>query len=311
MDEPFIHPQALCESDDVGAGTRIWAFAHLLPGAIVGRDCNICDGVFIENGAILGDRVTVKSGVQVWDGVSLGDDVFVGPNATFTNDRMPRSRVWHDTPGRTIVHDEASIGANATILPDLEIGRGAMVGAGAVVTRSVPAHAIVVGNPARITGYTDSRRPEPTTPATNPGLGRTDVDVDGVFVTRSPQFTDLGGSLTAGELNGEPVPFMPKRYFLRYGVPSRAIRREHAHRECAEFMIAVSGSVTVAVDDGRRRREVDLNDPNLGIYIPPMVWASQFRCDAGSVLLVLASHPYDPDDYIREYEQFRTLVLSP
>src|SRR5438034_678258 len=153
----FVHPNALCESLQVGAGTRIWAFAHVLPGARVGSDCNVCDHVFIENDVVIGDRVTIKSGVQVWDGVRLEDDVFVGPNATFTNDPFPRSR---HPPARftpTLVCRNASIGANATILPGVTIGRDAMVGAGAVVTRSVPPHAIVAGNPARIFGYVDSK----------------------------------------------------------------------------------------------------------------------------------------------------------
>jgi acetyltransferase-like isoleucine patch superfamily enzyme len=139
----------------------VWAFAHVLPGARVGRDCNICDGVFVEGGAVIGDRVTVKNGVQVWDGIELGDDVFVGPNATFTNDPFPRSRQWdHDVPV-TVVEAGASIGGNATILPGLRIGRMAMVGAGAVVTRDVPALAIVVGNPARVIGQVDPETGRP------------------------------------------------------------------------------------------------------------------------------------------------------
>ncbi len=144
-----IHPTALCESRKVGVGTRVWAFVHILPGASIGRDCNICDGVFIENDVTVGDRVTVKCGVQLWDGLRLEDDVFVGPNATFTNDRFPRSRIYPGEFALTVVRSGASIGANATILPGVEIGTGAMVGAGAVVTRNVPPRALVVGNPAR------------------------------------------------------------------------------------------------------------------------------------------------------------------
>jgi acetyltransferase-like isoleucine patch superfamily enzyme len=155
----FIHEKALVEPGaHIGAGTRIWAFAHVLPGARIGSDCNICDHVFIENDVVIGDRVTVKSGVQLWDGVRLEDDVFVGPNATFTNDKFPRSKVYSDRfAGETVVKHGASIGANATILPGLTIGAGSMVGAGAVVTRDVPAKAVVVGNPARIVGYVDTR----------------------------------------------------------------------------------------------------------------------------------------------------------
>lgn len=151
-----IHPQALCESSSVGNRTRVWAFAHILPGAIIGEDCNICDGVFIEGDVRVGDRVTVKCGVQLWDGVTLEDDVFVGPNATFTNDLYPRSRQHPEAYAKTVVRRGASIGANATLLPGVTIGAGAMVGAGAVVTRDVPENAVVVGNPARITGYSNT-----------------------------------------------------------------------------------------------------------------------------------------------------------
>lgn len=151
--EYFVHDAALCESANVGPGTRIWAFAHILPGATIGSDCNICDNVFVENDVVIGDRVTIKCGVQLWDGIKLGDDVFVGPNATFTNDLWPRSRQLQDEPTRTRVEQGASIGANATILAGLLIGRYAMVGAGSVVTRDVPAGAIVYGNPAQFHGF--------------------------------------------------------------------------------------------------------------------------------------------------------------
>lgn len=304
MGEVFVHDRALCESENIGGGTRIWAFAHVLPGARIGRDCNICDGVFIEDSVIVGDRVTVKSGVQLWNGVVLEDDVFVGPNATFTNDPFPRSRKWIEHPS-TIVRATASIGANATILPGLEIGRGAMVGAGAVVTRQVPAHAIVTGNPARIKGYVQT--PSVAGDAMPPDVseaGTTMLAVGDAYVHRFPAFSDLRGRLTAGELPSDGVPFVPRRWFLVYDVPSREVRGEHAHRVCHQFLLCISGRVTVAVDDGEHRAEVLLDDPALGIYIPPLVWGSQFRYDSDAVLLVLASHPYDPDDYIREYDSF-------
>lgn len=313
MSEVFVHEQGLCESSEVGAGTRVWAFAHVLEGARIGADCNICDGVFVEGKAIVGDRVTVKCGVQVWDGVELGDDVFVGPNATFTNDPMPRSKQWLEEYPRTIVRDGASIGANATILPGLEIGTGAMVGAGAVVTRSVPPHAIVVGNPARIMGYSESAgavpSEAPAAPAQAPQRqGRETIGVKGVHVQRFAEFEDLRGSLTAGEMPGDAVPFTPHRWFLVYDVPGREVRGEHAHWACHQFLVCVSGRVSVAVDDGTNRAEVLLDSPAIGVYVPPLVWASEYRYEDDAVLLVLASHPYDADDYIREYDAFLAAV---
>jgi len=151
----FVHEKALCESDNVGSGSRVWAFTHVLPGARIGQDCNICDHVFIENDVLIGDRVTVKCGVQVWDGITIEDDVFIGPNATFTNDHFPRSKVYPDSFPKTLVKRGASLGANCTILPGLTIGENAMVGAGAVVTRDVADNVIVVGNPARVVGPVD------------------------------------------------------------------------------------------------------------------------------------------------------------
>lgn len=150
-----VHPQALCESETVGAGTRVWAFAHVLRGAVIGPDCNICDHVYIEGGAQLGRNVTVKNGVSVWDKVLLEDDVFVGPNAAFTNDLRPRAAIKRDpsTFLATSVRRGATIGANATIVCGVEIGEHGFVAAGAVVTRDVAPHALVAGTPAARVGW--------------------------------------------------------------------------------------------------------------------------------------------------------------
>lgn len=145
----FKHEKALVESENIGDNTRIWAFVHVLPNAVIGTDCNVCDNVFIENDVIIGNRVTIKCGVQIWDGLVIEDDVMIGPNATFTNDLFPRSKQPFELK-KTYVRNGASIGANATILAGIEIGERAMVGAGSVVTKSVPPRAVVVGNPARI-----------------------------------------------------------------------------------------------------------------------------------------------------------------
>ncbi|GFK93822.1 dTDP-3-amino-3,6-dideoxy-alpha-D-galactopyranose 3-N-acetyltransferase [Fundidesulfovibrio magnetotacticus] len=153
MDAPgfFVHPKGLCESARVGQGSRVWAFAHVLPGAEIGRDANICDFVFVENDVVLGERVTVKCHVALWDGLRVGDDVFIGPGVCFTNDKNPRSKRYK-TPLHTIIGRGASLGAGAVILPGIEIGQYALVGAGAVVTRDVPPFALVTGNPARQRG---------------------------------------------------------------------------------------------------------------------------------------------------------------
>jgi UDP-2-acetamido-3-amino-2,3-dideoxy-glucuronate N-acetyltransferase len=151
----FVHPQALCESDRVGAGTRIWAFAHVMSGAAVGERCNIGGHCFVEEGAVIGDGVTVKNGVSVWRGVTLEDDVFVGPNAVFTNDLRPRAAVKRAPEEllTTLVRRGATLGANATIVCDVVVGVHAFVGAGAVVVSDVADHALVVGSPARRIGW--------------------------------------------------------------------------------------------------------------------------------------------------------------
>ncbi len=153
MTAPRIHPTALVASRSIGEGTRIWAFVNVLEGARIGKECNICDRCFVENDVVIGDRVTVKCGVSLWDGVRLEDDVFVGPNVAFTNDPRPRSRVYPSAFEQTIVRRGASLGAGAILLSNLEVGPYALVGAGAVVTQSVPAHGLVVGNPARLAGH--------------------------------------------------------------------------------------------------------------------------------------------------------------
>src|SRR5664279_1083233 len=190
----FQHETAIVESPTVGAGTRIWAFAHVLPGAVIGAACNICDQTFIENDVRIGNRVTIKCGVQVWDGITLEDDVFVGPNATFSNDPFPRSGQHPERYARTLVKRGASIGANATILPGLTIGEKAMVGAGAVVTRDVPTMAIVTGNPARIVGYDGAGSLSAGSLSTTPAeVGVSATRVAGVTLHRLPHVHDLRG----------------------------------------------------------------------------------------------------------------------
>jgi len=304
----FVHALGECESDHIGVGTKVWAFAHILPGAVIGRDCNICDHVFIENDVIVGDRVTLKSGVQLWDGVRLEDDVFVGPNATFTNDRFPRSKVRRREEQPTTVQAGASLGANCTILPGIVIGAGAMVAAGAVVTRDVPPHTVVAGNPAQILRHLESddeatigaRHLRSVQPSQSPGVAA-------VSVTVLRQAVDMRGKLAAADFEDD-LPFMPRRVFVVYGVPTSEVRGEHAHRECEQLLICVAGSLSVTVDDGCNRQDFDLTNPRIALHVPARVWAVQHHFTADAVLLVLASQPYSPDDYIRSYEEFLEVV---
>ncbi len=151
--KPFLHPRSLVESRHIGAGTRVWAFAHVMKGAVIGRDCNIGDHSFIEDGVTIGNRVTIKNGVSVWRGVALEDDVFVGPNAAFTNDRFPMSRQTSFKLEPTRVGRGSAIGANATIVCGVTIGSNAMIGAGSVVTQDIPSNTLAYGNPAKVRAY--------------------------------------------------------------------------------------------------------------------------------------------------------------
>ncbi|MDT7008632.1 acyltransferase [Enterobacter cancerogenus] len=145
-----IHPLSDVQTSNIGKDTTIWQYAVILPGARIGEECNICAHTFIENDVVLGNRVTLKSGVFLWDGVIIEDNVFIGPCVAFTNDKHPRSKTYPDKFLRTIIKKNASIGANATILPGVVIGEGSMIGAGAVVTKDVAPHTVVVGNPAKV-----------------------------------------------------------------------------------------------------------------------------------------------------------------
>ena len=151
----MVHPSSDVQSQQIGKNTVIWQFCIVLKNAQIGRDCNINSHVFIENDVKIGNRVTIKSGVQIWDGISVEDDVFIGPNVTFTNDKFPRSKLYPETFCKTKILKGASIGANCTILSNLQIGSFSLIGAGSVVTKDVAPHALVFGNPAIQSGWVD------------------------------------------------------------------------------------------------------------------------------------------------------------
>ena len=300
--EPRIHSLAVVEPGArIGPRTRVWAFAHVLPGAVVGADCNLCDHTFVEGAVRIGDRVTVKCGVYLWDGVTLEDDVFVGPCAVFTNDKFPRSRRRPARYLQTVVGQGASIGANATLLPGVRIGKQAMVGAGAVVTRDVPAYAVVRGNPARIAGYVDAAAPVDRAVATVRWKGA--ASATGARLLDVPNFSDMRGDLGVLEC-GPALPFAVKRLFYVYNVPGSEVRGAHAHKRCHQFLVAVAGSLHLVADNGAAREEFVLDSPKQGLYLPAGVWGTQYRYAPGTVCLVLASQPYDAADYVRDYDDY-------
>lgn len=305
----FLHPNALVETEHVGEGSRIWAFAHILPGARIGRDANVCDHVFVENDVVIGDRVTIKSGVQLWDGIRVEDDVFVGPNASFANDPFPRSKRRPDSFQTTVLGEGCSIGAGATVLGGVVVGKEAMVGAGAVVTRDVPPFAIVAGNPARIRGYVDAARIADLSPPPPPfaAVDGAPAEGDGARLIAMHGAEDIRGRLAAGEVGAE-LPFVPQRVFLVYDVPSIEVRGEHAHHTLEQLLVCVHGALSVVVDDGERRVEYRLDDPTKALYIPPRTWGIQYAYSRDAVLMVLASDAYDADEYIRDYDEFIQIV---
>lgn len=293
----FVHHHADVQSQAIGPGTSIWQYCVVMAGARIGSNVTICAGCFVENDVQVGDNVTIKNGVQLWDGLRIEDGVFVGPNVTFANDPAadPMDRI-------TLLKRGASVGANATIASGTTIGSGAMVGAGAVVTRSVPDNAIVVGNPASIVGYTNTSARAGDAPAELRGVAADSV-VPGVRLIPLPIYSDMRGRLNVAEFERE-VPFVPKRYFTVFDVPSRETRGEHAHRQCHQFLICIRGSCTAVADNGSVRQEFLLDSCERGLYMPPMIWGTQYKYSAESMLLVFASHYYDPADYIRDYGAF-------
>lgn len=299
----FIHPQGICESKNIGENTKVWAFTHILPNAKIGENCNICDYVLIENDVIIGNNVTIKSGVQVWDGVRIEDNVFIGPNVTFTNDTLSRSKVYPKELLKTKISQNASIGANATILPGITVHKCAAVEAGSVVTKDVPPYAIVAGNPAKIIGYSEQFKEDRTYQKISTVNDKTKY-IPSVLYKDHLIVRDLRGDLSVGEVEKE-IPFPVKRYFLVFNVPGKEIRGEHAHIKCHQYLICVKGSISVAVDDGKHRDEYLLDSPNKGIYLPPMIWGEQYNYSEDAVLLVFASDYYDHNDYIRDYKEYK------
>lgn len=242
--------------------------AKVAVDAIVGAFVHVPAGVMIDTGAVIEDGTCFAGG--------NGEGIQIGARAR--------------------------IGAGATLCRGVSIGEGAVVLPGAVVMRSVPANAVVQGNPATIVSYVDVDMVVATAPATSQAPVER-VGVGDVTVHHFPVIADIRGSLTVGEFDRE-IPFVPHRYFMVFDVPSRETRGEHAHRECHQFLVCVRGTCAVVVDDGSKRSEILLDSPAKGLHLPPMIWGVQYRYTSDALLLVFASHHYDASDYIRSYTDF-------
>ena len=274
----------------------------------------------LSAGVRLGAHATIEQGAQIGHHSHIGDSVYIGADVIVDTDVRigPHAVVLgtdESTVGssRTEIRRGVRVGASATLLAGILVEANAVIRPGSVVTRSVPAGAIVEGNPASITGYVDMAAgpPRPVAAMVSTGLKSTEqTEVKGVTVHSFPIIPDLRGNLTAGEFERQ-IPFAPLRYFMVFGVPSREIRGEHAHLQCHQFLICVRGSCAVVADDAQRRVEVVLDTPNRGLYLPPMTWGIQYKYTPDAMLLVFASHHYDPDDYVRDYSRFLDLVRLP
>jgi acetyltransferase-like isoleucine patch superfamily enzyme len=297
-----IHKLADVQSPHIGAGTRIWQFAVVLPGARIGANCSICANCFVENDVVVGNGVTVKSGVALCDGVRLEDDVFVGPNATFTDDPFPRAGHRPAKVAETVVKRGASIGANATLAPGVQIGEGAFVAAGATVTRDVPALALVQGNPARIRGVAGG-----TTHRAIAG-SPPDLPIPGVKLCTLQVQGDARGKLAIAEFGD--LPFEPARQFTIYEVGASMWRGNHAHKTCAEFFLMQAGSCRIILDDASVRCEVILSDPSIGLLVPAGTWCLLHSFSPGANVLVLASERYSAAGYVTDYKSFVSFKKS-
>lgn len=296
-----VHPSASCGTDELGTDTTVGPFSVILAGARIGNGCRIEGHVLIESGVVVDDDVTVRSGVQLWRGTRVGEGAVIGPNATLATQRFPgESRP--EAEGIEIGAG-AALGANCTILPGVKVGRGAQVGAGAVVTHDVPPNAIVVGNPARINGYTEGLGHAPTSPAAGPAEPVAESRIEGASLHQLTHASDLRGSLVAANF-AQDLPFIPKRAFAVFDVPGKHVRGAHAHKVCEQFLVCLRGAITCLIDDGASRQEFRLDRPDVGLHMGARIWGTQHSYTSDAMVLVLASHEYNPDDYIRDYDEF-------
>ena len=287
-----------------GAGgpfVEIGEFSIVSPQASIGYRCKIGSSVFIGGEVTIGAQVTIGNGAHIAGRVSIAEAVTVGPRAVFLENQSSDDTALLPV---THIHTGATIGGNCSILAGVTVGRGATVAPGSVITRDVPAFALASGNPASIEGYSSGSLISPpparlaeAQPHLIPGLSRI------AFTTA----TDPRGDLTALEFS-KHLPFAAERTFFVTNVPCHHVRGEHGHKKCHQLLVCLHGSITVSADNGTERGQWVLDDPGVGLHIHPMVWAAQYHASQNAVLAVFASHPYDAEDYIRDYEAFLSMV---
>ena len=286
MNLPNIHPSCRI-GDSVSVDEKAW----------IGPNCYLDGHITIEAGVVL------KGGITLIGGIVVGRDSLLEPGVCIASPKPSQSQ--ESTVVR--VGHQVHVGAGTVLLSGVSIGHHAWIEPCTVVLRNIPSHAIVSGNPAAISGYmgdplyqgsiSSNLVSVPDSPGVYPS------QVKGVTVHHFPRIRDLRGDLSVGEFE-RSVPFLPKRYFIVYDVPSTETRGEHAHMKCDQFLVSVAGAVSVVVDDGLRREEVLLDRPNIGLFIPAGIWGIQYKYSASSTLLVFASEYYDGSDYIRNYDDF-------
>lgn len=314
-----VHPSASIAGAHLGGGVSVGADARVGFGAVIGAGTSIAVGARVGAAAVVGVGVTIGAFADIADRVEIQDRAEIGAHAVLSpidpsnpSDSGPegtsrgRARRRPSTVEKGVV-----IGANATILPGVILGKRSVVLPGSVVMEDVPPRAVVGGNPAVVLDYVESRTVRGTSagPA-DWGTGRDGGSglPGGARLLPLTRARDLRGSLSALEFGG--LPWIPRRFFAVYGVPTAETRGEHAHHRCEQLLIAVNGQLSVQLDDGNHRATVPLTSPDVGLLMPRRVWGRQSNFSVDAVLVVLASRPYEPDDYIRTYEEFLSVVRS-
>lgn len=273
--------------------------AFISPRALVSANCSIDAGCHIGDDAVIGTHVKLNVGVTINGPCQIGDNCTIGTGCVLDSEG-PQSGI--------VLEANVTLAASVTVVGPVRIGKAARIEAGTTVLRDVPPHARVSGNPAQIIGYANTtERSDPRSYDGRSSHQSHESSVKGVTLHRFPRIIDLRGNLTVGEFE-KTVPFSPRRYFMVFGVPNAEIRGEHAHRTCKQFLVCTHGNCSVVADDGMHREEFLLDDPSLGVYLPPLTWGIQYKYSADAVLLVFASEYYDSNEYIRDYGEFLQLA---